>query len=191
MSSPRKVLEDIFVMLCGLVTAHAVVLLVFLAHKYLKIAIFTFGFWGGLIPAGAIFCGFGAASGYYYASLHFQHKPTKFLLLSMILVAVETQVLIYLIRYYMARYVTGEHVSASISFFEYLKWDLSQASYKSISGGNHGTLSHVGWYGYLLATIQFLGFMLGAASIYFHLVERLEKNSELKAACNDKLSKVV
>jgi len=72
-----------------------------------------------VIPAGAICSGFAAASGYYAGARYFNHRPTKLLLLNMVVISIATFFLIHYINYYFL-IIDGRQVRELVDFARYL-----------------------------------------------------------------------
>jgi hypothetical protein len=120
-----------------------------------------------VIPAGAGICGFGAASGYYLAAKLLHQRPSKFLLVQMIVVAAFTQALIYWLEY-RTLVIDGIVVSNVIGFAQYLDISFTHSEMRfgralQFNGGE------VGSFGYWLAVIEFIGFLVGGAFVYMAL----------------------
>jgi hypothetical protein len=152
--------------LAGLVTSVATALVVTLINMWTGFNLFTLSILF-IIPAGAGLCGFAAASGYYLAAKHLHHRPSSALLIQMLVIAAFTQVLIYWLEY-RSMTVDGVLVSNFATFGQYLDVTLTTAQVRmgragQIEGGE------VGSFGYWLALIDFIGFVIGGAVVYMTL----------------------
>jgi hypothetical protein len=119
------------------------------------------------IPVGAGLCGFAAASGYYLASKFLHQRPTKLLLLQMVVIAAFTQLLIYWLEYETLA-LDGVRIADIVSFGSYLDASLTTAHMR-VGRGTGVDTGEVGSFGYWLAAIDFIGFLLGGASVYITL----------------------
>jgi hypothetical protein len=122
-----------------------------------------------LIPVGAIMCGFAAAYGYYFAAKFFHIRSTKVLLLQMVVIAAVTQILIYWLEY-QTLVVKGVHVADFLPFVQYLDISLTTQHMK-FGRGAQIDAGEVGQSGYWLAAIDFVGFLIGGACVYFWLLQ--------------------
>jgi hypothetical protein len=153
------------VLAAGIVTSIATAFIVTLINTITGFNVFTFSMWV-LLPLGAIACGFAAASGYYFAARFLHLQPSRWLLAQMVVVAALTQMLIYWLEY-KALNIDGVNVSSVIPFFQYLDVSLTSAHMR-IGRGMHDT-GQVGSFGYWLAAIDFVGFMIGGGFVYIVL----------------------
>lgn len=148
---------------CGLVTSVLTALAVVVLSKMTGVDFFTFSVWV-VVPAGALITGFAAASGYYFGSLYFHKRADLSLLVQMLAIAGLTQLLIYYMGYSTLVLDDGRRVSDFIPFGQYLTVSLTSAHYRI----GHGTMDtgEVGSFGYILATFQFVGFLVGGLTVY-------------------------
>lgn len=130
---------------------------------------FTFAIWA-IVPAGAGFCGFAAASGYFLAAKFLHQRPTKTLLFQMVAITAFTQMLIYWLEY-VTLTIDGRHVADVVPFGQYLDTILTTAHYK-MGRALQADVGEVGSFGYWLAVFQFIGFLIGGAVIYIYLKEQ-------------------
>jgi hypothetical protein len=179
----RNILESSGVALAGVITSIGTAIAVTLVDRLLGINVFTFSLWV-VLPAGAVGCGFLAASGYFLASKWLHQRPTKTLLVQMVAIAAFTQALIYWLEY-KTMVVDGANVSDFVSFGQYLDISLTK-THMMMGRGAHIDTGEVGSFGYWLAIFQFLGFLIGGASIYFVL-----KNEPNCSECNKYLKTLV
>lgn len=161
-----RILSSGGVALAGLVTSILTAILVALFHAWTGFNFFTFSMWI-LIPVGAIGCGFVAASGYYLAAKFLHQRPTKALLVQLVAIAAFTQFLIYWLEY-RTLVVEGVNVSDFVSFGRYLDISLTKTHMK-LGRAAHIDTGEVGSFGYLLAIIDFIGFIVGGVVTYFVL----------------------
>jgi hypothetical protein len=153
---------------CGLLTSILTAAFNVLIHYYTGFDLFTLSIWV-IIPIGAIISGAAAASGYYFGSLYFHERPNNALLLQMVCIAVFTHCLIYYLNYRIIILDNGEPLSNFIAFSEYLQVSLTKSHYRF---GRSLDIGEVGKFGYGLAFIEFIGFLLGGLSVYAILLNR-------------------
>lgn len=152
----------------GLLTSVLTALGNTLLHWLIGFNFFSFSFLV-VIPAGALLCGFAAASGYYFAAKYFHIRPTKLLLIQMIVIAAATQCLIYWLEY-QTLVVQGVHVADFLAFDRYLDITLTTQHMK-FGRGAHIDAGEVGEGGYWLAALDFIGFLVGGGCVYFWLLK--------------------
>jgi hypothetical protein len=104
------------------------------------------------IPLGAVLSGFVGAYGYYLGARLFNHRPTKILLLNMVVISVATFFLIHYFHYYFLT-IEGKLVRDFISFVDFLRIELS----------------HNKAWGYLYAPLQVIGFAAGGLAVFGYL----------------------
>lgn len=117
-----------------------------------------------VVPVGAIAIGAAAASGYFFACRKLQMRPGIFLVAQMIVVAAATNFLIYYFEYLAVTW--GYPVAFDMNIFsQYLTEYFTHQQYSIRTW----SLGEVGYFGYLLAGRNFLGFLIGGAVIVFAL----------------------
>jgi hypothetical protein len=150
----------------GMVTSAAVAYGSFYAQRDWNFSLYT---WMAnfVIPIGAIACGFVAAVGYWAGSRLFHHRPTKLLLINIVLVSLGTFFSIHHLDYTHA-YAGGRPLSALMSFPDYLVAVTEHMTYRtSSSTGEPTELGKMGWG---VAALQVAGFCLGGFLVYKMLV---------------------
>lgn len=110
--------EDLVVTGFGFASSTAVAWLSWLLAAKLNFAVYTWMFWF-VVPAGVIICGMAAASGYWIGARLFNHRPSRLLLLNIVLVSLSTYFAIHHLHY-SNDVVSGTPVSSVMSFSEYL-----------------------------------------------------------------------
>jgi hypothetical protein len=148
---------------CGLVTSLMTVFLVVFVERLTGFDIFTFSIWL-IVPVEAIATGMAAASGYYFGSLYFHTRPNALLLFQMVIVAGATQLLIYYVQYATFVLDDGRRVSDFMPFARYLDITLTSAHYRVGRGARD--VGEIGEFGYWLAAIQFVGFLIGGLGVF-------------------------
>lgn len=149
----------------GLVTSVATAVVVATIDALTGFNLFTFSIWL-VLPAGAIVCGGLAASGYFFAAKHFHERPTPLLLVQMLVIAAATQLLIYWLEYEAAT-VDGTRIAGLVSFADYMRVNLTTAHV--LIGRISADTGEVGSFGYLLALLDFAGFVAGGVFVYYQL----------------------
>lgn len=162
----KSLLENFGVALCGLTTSILIALAEVAVTRMTGFNFFTFSVWL-IVPAGALFTGFAAASGYYFGSLYFHKRSSKALLVQMVLIAGATQLLIYWVGYVTMIFDDGRKVADFVPFAEYMDVILTKAHYSV--GRSRTDTGEVGDLGYWLAGLQFLGFLVGGLCIFSYL----------------------
>jgi hypothetical protein len=157
------------VMLGGLATSVITAILVVLVESWTNISVFTFMVWL-VIPIGAIGCGFVAASGYFLAAKALHQPATRLLLVQMVIIAALTQLLIYWLEY-QTIVVNGAHITSLVPFKHFLVISLTSAHL--VVHNTIDTGMAIGDMGYWFAVVEFIGFMVGAAAVYFSLGAQL------------------
>lgn len=162
----KGLLESFGVVLCGLATSIMVAIANVAVARIVGFDFFTFSIWV-VVPVGALLTGFAAASGYYFGSLYFHKKATAILLVQMVVIAGLTQLLIYWMGYATMVLDDGRKVADLVPFGQYLDISLTKAHYR-IGRGATDT-GEVGTFGYWMAVIQFMGFLVGGLAIFMFL----------------------
>ena len=155
------------VAICGLVTSILVAIANVVIANMTGINVFTFNIWV-LVPAGAALIGAAAASGYYFGSLYFHKKPTWALAVQMVVIAGFAQFLIYYLEYTTLVLDDGTKASDLVNFSTYLDVSLTKAHYR-MGRGAHIDTGEVGSFGYTIAVVQFIGFLIGGVFVSFSL----------------------
>lgn len=159
----RKLLEKGGIAFAGLATSLMTAGLVTLFHMWTGFNLFSFSILV-IVPAGAGACGFLAASGYYLAAKLLHQKPTKALFLQMVAIAALTQALIYWLEYQTAS-VDGVNVTNLVSFGQYLDIMMTKVHVRIGRGAGVDT-GEAGSFGYWLAALDFIGFLVGGGFVY-------------------------
>jgi len=162
------------VLVCLVSFALTVALVLGIEHV-IDLNIFTFMWWG-VIPAGAIAVGCLAASGYYLGAMKLNVRPKGLAGLAFFVVIALVQVALYYAPYAMTKTQDGQAISELVSFPRFVGWSLSHAKYSlSVHGyhpGGPDSGFDVGYFGYVIALVQLLGLMVGAAVVYFVLADK-------------------
>lgn len=170
-ASTRRTGEDFLVAGCGFVTCVVTALILWWIETQSGFALYTWTFWF-IIPAGALLAGFAGASGYYAGSWLFGHRPTRLLLLNIVIASVATFFLIYYLSYVTLQ-IEGKRVREYIPFWQYLDLALRSTSmefrYRAAKLGSTGEL---GYFGYVVAVLQIIGFAAGGFVVYAVLTSK-------------------
>jgi len=170
-ASTRKSGEDLLVGLCGFVTSLLTALILWWVEAHFEFAFYTWTFWF-VIPVGALLSGFGGASGYFAGSWFFGHRPTRLLLLNIIIASVATFFLIHYLSYITLQ-VQGKQVSDYISFSQYLDITIRSTSMGFyLRTAKVGSTGELGALGYGVALLQIIGFAVGGFAVYGHLLSK-------------------
>lgn len=159
-----RFLANRFVELCGIGTSLLTAVLVLAVERWLDFSFFTLTFWV-VVPVGALITGCLAATGYYFGSILANRRPGRSLLLNMVLVSGATFFLIYYIQY-RSLTIDGQSVSELVSFTTFLQLVLTKAEYGLMRSSAH---FEVGAFGYVIAALQLVAFMLGGLGSYLAL----------------------
>jgi len=162
-----KLGANLCVAVSGVISFALVVSSVILVERLTNFNFFTFSFWV-VVPAGAIFTGAAAASGYYFGSLFFHVRPTWFLLVQVVAAAALAQIAIYYGEYRTLVLDDGTAASTIIGFWDYLDTYLKSMHLRA-GHGAHIDTGEVGDFGYWLAALEFLGFIAGGLAIFLIL----------------------
>jgi hypothetical protein len=164
-----KVLQSVGVVICGMTTSVLTALIVASLAAATGVNIFTFALWI-IVPVGAIVTGFAASSGYFFGSYYLNKRANRLLLVEMVVVAGLTQGLIYYLDYRFSVLHDGRHVADVVPFGRYLAVILTSAHYRV----SHAMfdVGEVGAFGYVLAVVQFFGFLIGGLSTFLVLISK-------------------
>src|SRR5207249_3554387 len=125
-------------------------------------AFYTWMFWF-VIPAGAGLSGFAGATGYLAGSWFFGHRPTRLLLLNILIASVSTFFLIHYLSYITLQ-IEGKRVSDFIPFTQYLDIVIRSTSMEfrvTRAATKVGSTGELGGWGYIYALLQIVGFAVG------------------------------
>lgn len=160
--------QDLIVTAFGFVASMTTAIVLYLLERYVDFAFYSLTLWF-VIPAGAILAGFVAAGGYYYGSILFGHRPTRLLLLNMVLVSIGTFFTVHWLSY-SSMEVDRRLVSDYVPFSKYMDVILQHQSMEfRFKGAKVGSTGELGSFGYVTAALQVIGFAIGGVAIYFWL----------------------
>ena len=167
----KSVAEDFLVAPFGLATNFLIGLLLWWIEARFGFAFYTWTFWF-VIPVGALFAGFAGASGYYVGSLLLGHRPTRLLLLNIVIGSVLTFFLIHYLAYTTLQ-IEGKNVSDYVPFSKYLDIAIRSTSMEfRLHGSKTGSTGELGSLGYVVAVLQVIGFAVGGFCVYAYLAAK-------------------
>jgi len=167
----KSVAEDFLVAPFGLATNFLIGLLLWWIEARFGFAFYTWTFWF-VVPVGALFAGFAGASGYYAGSLLLGHRPTRLLLLNIVIGSILTFLLIHYLAY-MTLQIDGKDVSNYIPFSKYLDIAIRSTSMEfRLHGSKTGSTGELGSFGYVVAVLQVIGFAVGGFCVYAYLAAK-------------------
>lgn len=155
----------------GLTTSILTGLILWFVEQKFGFAFYSWTFWF-VIPVGAGIAGFAAASGYYLGAWLFGHRPSRLLLLNILIASVATFFFIHYLSYSTMQ-IEGKKVSDYIAFWEYLNIAIRSASMSfRFHASDFGSTGELGAFGYAVAALQILGFAAGGFCVYAYLVAK-------------------
>lgn len=163
-SAARALAEDVLVTGAGMATSAAVAYGCFALEQRWQESIYTWMI-DYVLPAGAIGCGFVAAVGYWIGSRLFNHRPTRLLLVNIVVVSLGTFFAIYHLHY-THDLVGGMTADKLMSFPDYLLGVTSHMTYKGSGSGVSEGAVELGKWGWGVSALQVLGFCLGGWLVY-------------------------
>jgi hypothetical protein len=171
MTGTRKAGEDILVGFCGLATSVLTALILWGIEARFGFAFYTWTMWF-VVPVGALLAGFAGSSGYYGGSCFFGHRPTRLLLLNIVIASVATFFLIHYLSYITLEF-EGKQVSDYIPFSQYLDFAIRSTSMEfRFKAAKLGSTGELGNFGYVVAVLQVIGFAVGGFAVYAHLISK-------------------
>ncbi len=166
MAEPIHTSVRIIVSLLGVITSLITGIILGLIEAYTGYALYSWMFWF-VIPVGAILAGFCAATGHYFGATYFHQKPLGGPFLNIIIASLGAFVLVHYIPYYLMD-INGIRVKDALPFWQYLDLYIRNTSLSLVRGNlSTGTLG--GFWGYIYACLQLLGFSLGGIAVFFWL----------------------
>jgi hypothetical protein len=156
----------IAVLVSGAATCLLTALANLLVERWTNFSIFSMSIWV-VIPVGAVLVGAAGASGAVLACRYFNFKPAALDFIAMVGMAAATMVLIYYLGYSTLVLDGGQRASDVVSFAQYFDVVVTKAHMRL--GRGMTDTGEVGQFGYVLAAIQFAGFLVGGAAVFFWL----------------------
>lgn len=152
----------------GFATSLITAVILWLVETRFGFAFYSWMFWF-IVPVGALLSGFAGASGYLGGSWFFGHRPTRVLLLNVVLASLGTFFTIHYLAY-LTLEIEGNAVSDYVSFLQYLDISIRSTSMEfRVRTAEVGATGEVGGLGYGVALVQILGFAVGGFAIYAYL----------------------
>ena len=164
----RRLLSEITIAGFGAITTLFTVIVLFLVELVFGFSVYTFMVCF-IAPIGAIGAGFVASSGYYVGAKLANRRPTTLMLLGMIGVSLATFFLVHYLGLVCFRVAAGP-AYALVAFGDYLDTTIRETSLRFVGGPD--STGELGAWGYVFASIQVLGFMLGGVVVYATLVSQ-------------------
>lgn len=134
-----------------------------------------FALWA-VIPVGALFLGFGAASGYYLGARLLDRRPGILPAIGMVVLALSTQWLVYGAQYATMKLADGTSLSSAMRFGDFLAQSLTNARLRVQFVHVHlpelPLDTRLGTWGYAFAVLQAVGLLVGGASLFLFLASR-------------------
>lgn len=162
----KSALGHITVAIAGLLSFAVTVAIVVLVERATGFNIFTFSLWL-IVPVGALLCGAAAASGFYFASLLFHTRPTWLTLVEVVVIAAAAMLAVYYAEYATYSLEDGTRIAEFLPFTDYLQIYLT--SMEMTVGRGQTNTGQVGDFGYVLAGLEFLGFIVGGIFVWLLL----------------------
>lgn len=159
--------KQLLVAVMGFTTSLVTAAILGAIEFYTGFAIYSFMLWF-ILPVGAIFAGFAAASGYYAGSKLFNQKPVGGVLFNMIAAAFSSYFLVQYLPYYLMEH-DGVRIKEFISFWKYLDITIRSTSLSFIRG--NASTGELGALGYGYAALQALGFSAGGFAVFAKLTD--------------------
>jgi len=165
----NKIAQDLLIAGCGVITSLVTALILWWVEARFGFALYKWMFWF-VFPVGAVLSGFAGASGYLGGAWFFGHRPTRLLMLNIVITSLLTFFLIYYLAYITTK-IDGKDVSGYIPFWQYLDIAIRSTSMNFDQAGETiWSTGKLGPFGYVLAALQVIGFAVGGFSAYGHLV---------------------
>jgi hypothetical protein len=169
LAGSRQAGADLLVGGLGFVTSLATAVVLWWVERQFGIAFYSWTFWF-VVPAGAVLAGLAGASGYYAGARLFHQRPTKILLLNVLLASIATFLFIHYLSFATLD-IEGVPVSEVLPFWQYLDIVTRSMSMQLLRAPTAGGTSELGTFGYVVALLQVLGFATGGFLVYVFLTE--------------------
>lgn len=160
----NPVVQDLIVTTGGFIASTATAWALYAIERWWGFSLYTLMAWF-VLPAGAMIAGMGAAAGYYAGARIADSRPTRMLLVNMVLVSASTFFAIHWLRY--DAFIVGRGLEDQVSFWRYLDEVLTHQSMTMRShGAELGSTGELGAFGYVVAALQIVGFAMGGFVVY-------------------------
>lgn len=164
----NKSLQNALVTISGLATSTIIAILLSWIELCWGHALYSYTVWF-VIPIGAICVGILAASGFMGMARVLNFRPTRTILVVMLITSISMFFAIQWINYNWMT-VDGKSISEAISFQDFLSFTISHTTMQvGVRGHFSDTGIELGASGYGFVAVQILGFVLGGGSVYLIL----------------------
>jgi len=169
-SEMRDLSAEVLTTLAGVIAAVAVVGLNMGLESALDLDLLGLTYWF-VLPVGALFGGFGAASGYYAAARATQRLPNRRMLFEMLAIGFSTCLVMHWVDYATLRLQDGTPMRNALPFWQYfqLRTEHLQLVTQGPSGSVTDRTSELGLLGYAHELLQIAGFLCGALVMWLVL----------------------
>lgn len=171
---------EVFTTFAGLLAAITVVAINLGLQRWLDFDFLGLTFWF-VLPAGALFGGLGAASGYYAAARATQTLPSRRMLFEMLAIGFSTWLLMHWVEYATISLSDGSMVRDQVPFWYYvqIRTEHMRLMIQNQGGRTIDTTSELGMLGYAHELLQIGGFLVGGFIMWLAL-----KSREACTACS-------
>lgn len=161
----KKLFGDLMLTLFGAATTLLTAWVLSLVEQNYEFSFYSFCLLF-FIPVGAIASGFAAATGYWIGSKVVNQKPTRRLLVNILILSVGAFFALHFMNYAIQE-VQGEPLRQMIGFGDYLRFVHTHTSLSiSFHSTNIGDLGELGTAGYFFGALQIAGFAIGGIVVY-------------------------
>ena len=169
----RDMSAEVFTTFAGILAAITVVAINVGLQRWLELDLLGLTFWF-ILPAGALFGGLGAATGYYAAARATQTLPSRRMLFEMLAIGFSTWLLMHWVEYATISLSDGTMVRDQVPFWYYLKirTEHMQLMIQNQGGRTIDTTSELGLLGYAHELLQITGFLAGGLVMWLALRSR-------------------
>lgn len=169
----RDMSAEVFTTFAGIVAAISVVAINVGLERWLDLDLLGLTFWF-VLPGGALFGGFGAASGYYAAARATQTLPSRRMLFEMLAIGFSTWLLMHWVEYATISLTDGSMVRDQVPFWYYLRLrtEHMQLMIQNQGGQTIDKTGELGMLGYAHELLQIVGFLVGGFIMWLALKSR-------------------
>lgn len=160
----HPLVQDLIVTAGGFIASTATAWVLYAMERWWDFSLYSLMVWF-VVPAGALIAGMGAAAGYYAGARIADSRPTRLLLVNMVLVSASTFFAVHWLRY--DAVIGARGLEDRVSFWRFLDESLTHLSMTMRShGAALGSTGELGVFGYGVAALQILGFAMGGFIVY-------------------------
>jgi len=168
-SKRNPLVQDLIVTAGGFIASTATAWVLYAMERWWDFSLYSLMVWF-VLPAGALIAGMGAAGGYYAGARLADSRPTRMLLVNMVVVSASTFFAIHWLRY--DAFVASRGFGDRLPFWHYLDEVLThQSMTMRTNGARMGDTGELGALGYGVAALQIAGFALGGFIVYAALAK--------------------